>query len=167
MTRCLPRGRQIANHSTMKLRRDAPKIRRRFKFLPPYFAVFAFAIIFASRTFAQPESSGQFAIETWQTDNGLPQNSVTDVFQSKDGYIYAGTYNGLARFDGVRFVIYDSVNTPRSKTAVSPACTRTKLGSFGSAMKRRCVLAGSRSVSQPGPGNQLARRRDCGFRFRR
>lgn len=112
----------------MKLQTDALKIRRRFKFLRPHFAVFAFAVIFACRTFAQPQSSGQFAIETWQTDNGLPQNSVTDVFQSKDGYIYAGTYNGLARFDGVRFVIYDSVNTPALKNSRITSLYQDKSG---------------------------------------
>jgi signal transduction histidine kinase/ligand-binding sensor domain-containing protein len=49
---------------------------------------------------------------TWRTDDGLPQNAVTSVLQTKDGYIWVGTYSGLARFDGVHFQVFNSGNTP-------------------------------------------------------
>lgn len=49
---------------------------------------------------------------TWQVEQGLPQNKVTAVVQTHDGYLWVGTYNGLARFDGVRFTIFDENNTP-------------------------------------------------------
>jgi ligand-binding sensor domain-containing protein/signal transduction histidine kinase len=65
--------------------------------------------------FAAPALSSEFAIENWQSDNGLPQNSVTAIFQGRNGYIYAGTYNGMVRFDGVRFVTFDSANYPELK----------------------------------------------------
>ncbi len=48
----------------------------------------------------------------WNTDTGLPQNSVTGITQTDDGYIWLGTQEGLARFDGVRFVLFDEENTP-------------------------------------------------------
>jgi ligand-binding sensor domain-containing protein/signal transduction histidine kinase len=51
-------------------------------------------------------------IHTWDTDNGLPQSSVTGILQTQDGYLWVGTYNGLARFDGVRFTIFDNNNVP-------------------------------------------------------
>jgi signal transduction histidine kinase/ligand-binding sensor domain-containing protein len=53
-----------------------------------------------------------FSLETWQTDRGLPQSSVNALIQSQDGYLWMGTYNGLVRFDGVRFAVFDSGNTP-------------------------------------------------------
>jgi signal transduction histidine kinase/ligand-binding sensor domain-containing protein len=53
-----------------------------------------------------------FVSRVWLRENGLPQNTVTAVLQTHEGYIWIGTYNGLARFDGVRFVCYDSSNTP-------------------------------------------------------
>lgn len=59
----------------------------------------------------------RFSIQSWQTDQGLPQNSVTAVFQGKDGYIWFGTYNGLVRFDGVRFTVFDSANSPGLKNS--------------------------------------------------
>jgi signal transduction histidine kinase/ligand-binding sensor domain-containing protein len=49
---------------------------------------------------------------TWQVENGLPQNKVTAVLQTRDGYLWVGTYNGLARFDGVNFKVFDDNNTP-------------------------------------------------------
>lgn len=59
----------------------------------------------------------QFSIQSWQTDEGLPQNTVTGIFQGRDGYIWIGTYNGMARFDGVHFTVFDSVNTPGLKNS--------------------------------------------------
>src|SRR6185503_3732243 len=55
--------------------------------------------------------TGEFAIETWTTDNGMPHNSVTAILQKTNGYIWAGTYNGLAQFDGDRFQVLNSPNT--------------------------------------------------------
>ncbi|HVT56954.1 MAG TPA: diguanylate cyclase [Thermoanaerobaculia bacterium] len=43
---------------------------------------------------------------SWRRGNGLPGNSVYAITQSADGYIWVGTENGLARFDGQRFVVY-------------------------------------------------------------
>src|SRR5512135_3773392 len=51
-------------------------------------------------------------VRVWQAEQGLPQNKVTAVLQTRDGYVWAGTYNGLARFDGVRFTVFDQNNTP-------------------------------------------------------
>jgi signal transduction histidine kinase/ligand-binding sensor domain-containing protein len=45
-------------------------------------------------------------------EDGLPEDSVTAVVQTDDGYMWMGTYSGLARFDGVRFTVFDSANTP-------------------------------------------------------
>src|SRR5689334_20668797 len=54
----------------------------------------------------------QFPSSTWQTEDGLPQNSVLSLVQTADGYLWGGTYEGLVRFDGVRFTVFDPENTP-------------------------------------------------------
>jgi ligand-binding sensor domain-containing protein/signal transduction histidine kinase len=56
-----------------------------------------------------------YSLRTWQTEDGLPQNSVTALVQTRDGYIWLGTYGGLVRFDGARFVVFDSDNTTALK----------------------------------------------------
>jgi ligand-binding sensor domain-containing protein/signal transduction histidine kinase len=48
----------------------------------------------------------------WRTAEGLPENSIRAIAQTPDGYLWLGTSSGLARFDGVRFVIYARFNTP-------------------------------------------------------
>jgi signal transduction histidine kinase/ligand-binding sensor domain-containing protein len=53
-----------------------------------------------------------YLLDVWTSENGLPDSSVTAVAQTPDGYLWVGTYNGLARFDGVRFVTFDPANTP-------------------------------------------------------
>ncbi len=50
--------------------------------------------------------SADWVLDSWQADGGLPQNSVTAIVQTKDGYLWVGTANGLARFDGVRFTTF-------------------------------------------------------------
>jgi signal transduction histidine kinase/ligand-binding sensor domain-containing protein len=37
---------------------------------------------------------------------------VASAVQTHDGYLWFGTFSGLARFDGERFQVFDSVNTP-------------------------------------------------------
>ena len=55
---------------------------------------------------------GDYLIDVWSGENGLPNSSVTAIAQTPDGYLWVGTYNGLARFDGVRFVNFDPFGTP-------------------------------------------------------
>ena len=42
-----------------------------------------------------------FLVRSWQTDQGLPNNTVNAITQTRDGYLWLGTDNGLVRFDGV------------------------------------------------------------------
>jgi signal transduction histidine kinase/ligand-binding sensor domain-containing protein/DNA-binding NarL/FixJ family response regulator len=49
--------------------------------------------------------------DRWTTDNGLPQSSIYAITQTRDGYLWFTTLDGLVRFDGVRFTVYDASNT--------------------------------------------------------
>jgi len=46
-----------------------------------------------------------FISKSWSAQDGLPGNTVTDLMQSSDGYIYFGTYSGLVKFDGLSFTL--------------------------------------------------------------
>jgi ligand-binding sensor domain-containing protein/signal transduction histidine kinase len=48
----------------------------------------------------------------WQTQDGLPENTVQAFAQTADHYLWIGTSGGLVRFNGADFVIYDRENTP-------------------------------------------------------
>lgn len=58
-------------------------------------------------------SSGgaQYRFDSWTTDNGLPQNSISSIVQTRDGYLWIATFDGLVRFDGVQFKVFDKSNT--------------------------------------------------------
>ena len=60
---------------------------------------------------SQPQSTG-YVTTVWGTEQGLPQNSVNAMLQDHEGYLWLGTFGGLARFDGERFTIFDAANTP-------------------------------------------------------
>jgi signal transduction histidine kinase/ligand-binding sensor domain-containing protein/CheY-like chemotaxis protein/HPt (histidine-containing phosphotransfer) domain-containing protein len=54
----------------------------------------------------------QYALDNWQFAEGLPQNSAFAIARTPDGYLWIGTEEGLARFDGVHFTVFDSDNEP-------------------------------------------------------
>lgn len=56
-----------------------------------------------------------YTITVWDSEDGLPQNSVISMIQTRDGYLWLGTLSGLARFDGERFTVFDGGNTPQLK----------------------------------------------------
>lgn len=64
----------------------------------------------ALSTWAAP--APRFTVDVWGPDEGLPQGSVIALTQTRDGYLWLGTLNGLVRFDGVQFKVYDENNTP-------------------------------------------------------
>lgn len=41
-----------------------------------------------------------FVTRTWQSAEGMPENSATSIAQTPDGYLWVGTFSGLTRFDG-------------------------------------------------------------------
>lgn len=53
----------------------------------------------------------QCQIESWTTDDGLPQNTIHSIVQTPDGYLWLATLDGLVRYDGVRFQIFNKNNT--------------------------------------------------------
>jgi len=62
----------------------------------------------------QPVAAETFIARTWTTSEGLPNNSVTAVLQTSDGYLWVGTQSGLVKFDGASFKpvgLYGSTNS--------------------------------------------------------
>src|SRR5688572_17377799 len=61
-------------------------------------------------------SLNEFGHQVWTTENGLPQNTVQTIVQTQDGYLWIGTQEGLVRFDGLNFTVFDKENTPAFKS---------------------------------------------------
>jgi len=68
----------------------------------------------ASSTFALPpmEAPPDFSRQAWTTREGLPDNRIQDMAQTRDGYLWLATRRGLARFDGSKFTAFNRANSP-------------------------------------------------------
>jgi ligand-binding sensor domain-containing protein/signal transduction histidine kinase len=55
----------------------------------------------------------EFDRKSWHVEDGLPDERVMALLQSRDGYLWIGTQSGIARFDGREFTVYNRANTPQ------------------------------------------------------
>ena len=53
-------------------------------------------------------AASDLLIQNWQSDEGLPRNSITALAQDARGYLWMGTPQGLIRFDGARFTAFEA-----------------------------------------------------------
>jgi len=65
-----------------------------------------------ARALDPAKAINQYVHSTWRVEDGLPQNGITKILETRDGYLWVGTQAGLARFDGVSFTTFDHTNTP-------------------------------------------------------
>lgn len=70
-----------------------------------------------------------YVLDRWGIEEGLPQLSVLSITQDATGYLWLTTQNGVARFDGVRFRVFNVENTPALRANI---IDETLLGSDGS-----------------------------------
>ncbi|MEE8523743.1 MAG: two-component regulator propeller domain-containing protein [Thermoanaerobaculia bacterium] len=54
----------------------------------------------------------EFSLSRWSVDDGLPTNALTNVLQTRDGYLWISSFNGLIRFDGHEFTVFDKRTVP-------------------------------------------------------
>src|SRR5260370_4625118 len=89
----------------------------------PIFPVLLLALcaVAASCTGAHAQKSGGHAAppvwralghQAWSSENGLPQNSVHQILQPRDGYLWIATEGGVARFNGIQFTVFNQENDP-------------------------------------------------------
>src|SRR5690349_4298586 len=99
--------------------------------LAPFVALELSSILFAPAVFASSTNEiSQYSSRLWQMDEGLPHNSVHALAQTRDGYLWVGTAGGLARFDGVRFTVFDQKTTPEIRSRSVTALCEGREGSF-------------------------------------
>jgi PAS domain S-box-containing protein len=74
----------------------------------------ALLLIFApfARALNSAENPADYILSHWDVEDGLPHNSIRQILQTRDGYLWVGTQQGLARFDGLKFTTFNRRNTP-------------------------------------------------------
>lgn len=70
-------------------------------------------LFFHQTVCAETTNLPEYFTRVWQTQDGLPNNAVTAIVQTQDGYLWLATYDGLVRFDGVTFTVFDTSNIPQ------------------------------------------------------
>ncbi|HEY5616215.1 MAG TPA: two-component regulator propeller domain-containing protein, partial [Bacteroidota bacterium] len=89
------------------------------QFYRPHFCVLAMLVVavllvvHSAEAFQQARRPlRQYVHDFWTVKEGLPQNAAYVIMQSRDGYIWFGTQEGLVRFDGLEFKVFDRANNP-------------------------------------------------------
>ena len=117
--------------------------------------------------FAQP---AEYIHRAWGTNDGLPQNTITTMVQTRDGYLWLGTFGGLVRFDGQTFTVFDPANTPGLSSARITTLYESKAGVLwiGTEVGLARYEAGefrSYTVNDGLPGNGISAIIEDGARF--
>ena len=73
---------------------------------------------------------GRYQQLNWDQRDGLPQNTVLAIAATSDGYVWMGTYEGAARFDGVRFTVFSPSTTTGIGNSFVPALLEQRDGTF-------------------------------------
>ncbi len=93
----------------------------------------------------------------WQSDEGLPNNTVHALVQTPDGYLWLGTPSGLVRFDGIEFEEFAPTTfiAPPNRGVVT--MLRGRQGSLWLGMDRGAVVhlqgASSQAYAEALPNN--------------
>jgi len=86
--------------------------RRRFKGWWLFCAFLFSAMLFISSAV----TPAQYRFHNWNTDSGLPQNSIYDILQTRDGFLWFTTLDGLVRYDGASYTVFNKANSKGMKS---------------------------------------------------
>jgi signal transduction histidine kinase/ligand-binding sensor domain-containing protein len=86
-------------------------------------------------------SSDDWFARVWQTDDGLPDNVITGLAQTSDGFLWVGTQGGLVRFDGTQFQEFSPTNITDVPNRVVRALVRDRRGALWIAIDRGMIIS--------------------------
>jgi signal transduction histidine kinase/ligand-binding sensor domain-containing protein len=67
---------------------------------------------FSSLLLISLSAGAQYRFKAWTAEDGLPQNIIRGMHQTPDGYLWIATLDGMARFGGAHFKVFNKGNTP-------------------------------------------------------
>lgn len=108
----------IAQQWTLETRRF-PSFHDFFSF-PIVFRFFLFCLLSLSSSLVSAHTAKQLSdyyTSVWTTSNGLPHNSINDIAQTTDGYMWFATWEGVVRFNGKDFELFN--RSPKTHMADS------------------------------------------------
>ena len=76
------------------------------------------------------EQAPQFGRDVWTEQHGLPNNTVQKFLKTRDGYLWIGTQEGLAQFDGVKFTLWNDRQQYANRNLAVVALCESRDGSI-------------------------------------
>lgn len=104
--------------------------------------VLLLVVVTCSAALEPIKSIKQYVRNVWTASDGLPQNSVLAILQTHDGYLWFGTGDGLVRFNGAQFDLFDKVTFPALKSSAVQVLLEDRdeksvwVGTFGGGLAR-------------------------------
>jgi ligand-binding sensor domain-containing protein len=81
--------------------------------------------------YLNPEKKlAQYNTQSWSVENGLPTSSLLGLCQTSDGYLWISSYDGLIRFDGHEFTVFNKNNTDAFESNTIRSLAEDKYGSL-------------------------------------
>lgn len=80
--------------------------------------------------FSEKYALSDLSLDVWTNKMGMVSNNVISVFQSEDEFIWIASYNGLQRFDGLKFEVFDQTNIPFLASNTFYECTQAQDGTL-------------------------------------
>ena len=91
---------------------------------------------------AEVPVSEEYLLRAWEAEDGLPNNSVSGIAQTPDGYLWLATWGGLARFDGVRFTTFLKDTSPGLESNYVRSVFASRIGELWIGLERGGVACG-------------------------
>ncbi len=102
------------------------------------FSLIFFPGMLLSQNIHQPEKP-PLSFQLWGNDEGLPASSISSIATSNNGYLWFSTGEGIVRFDGDRFTVYNPANTPQLSEKITHAIIRGNDGIIWSANQNEII----------------------------
>jgi ligand-binding sensor domain-containing protein len=117
-----------------------------------------FAAQSGNAAFQKLNNPPPYVQQKWESTNGLPNDSIEAVLQTRDGYLWVATERGLSRFDGSEFHNFSRLNTPALKEDYVSALFQSRDGTLwiGTALNELVTYRDGRfeQVALPVTGQQ-------------
>ncbi|MEN8775223.1 MAG: two-component regulator propeller domain-containing protein, partial [Akkermansiaceae bacterium] len=88
----------------------------------------------------EDQGSSKWFYRVWQTEDGLPDNSVSAIGQSAEGYLWIGTNGGVIRFNGDEFTPLPLRDIPDLPSRQVHAMTLDRSGQVWMGMERGPII---------------------------
>jgi ligand-binding sensor domain-containing protein len=127
------------NTDRQHLMRDGWRFMSDCRKLPAGFVLWVICLAGFSAFAGGPGTAEGLVFRAWGTEAGLPQNTVNAIVQTRDGYLWLGTRDGLARFDGIRFTVFglrDGLQSVDVQALLEDAAGTLWIGTTGGGLSR-------------------------------